>query len=314
MKNYLKVIAGSTNPGLAREICEYIDIQPGRIQIERGPNDNIKVKINENVREDDVFVIQTSAPPVNDSLVELLLIIDALKYASARRITAVLPYYPYVRSDKKDEPRISISARLVADLLRQAGADRILTMTLHSPQIVAFSRIPVDQLWATQLLCNHFQKTQDLKNAVVVSPDVGSADEASAYARELDLPLAIMDKRRHGDDEKAEILNVIGDIDGKDVLLFDDEVLTGGSMMEAVRLLRQRGARRIIAGCTHGVFSGQALQRIQESEVELFTTTNTIPLPVGKPTDKIEVLSVARLFGDAIKAIHHGESVSRLID
>ena len=197
------------------------------------------------MREDDVFVIQTSASPVNHHFVELLLLIDALKYASSSRITAVLPYYPYVRSDKKDEPRISISARLVADLLQAAGADRILTITLHSPQIVAFSRIPVDQLWATSLLCN-FMRMKDLSNAVVVSPDVGSADEASAYARRLGLPLAIMDKRRHADDEKTEIKNMIGDVEGRDALLFDDEVLTGGSMMESIQVLKERGARRIL--------------------------------------------------------------------
>ncbi len=312
MKNYLKIMSGSSNPGLAQEICDYLDTEPARLKIERSPNDNIKVKILQNVREDDVFVVQTSSPPVNDNLTELLLIIDALKYASARRITAVLPYYPYVRSDKKDEPRISISARLVADLLQAAGADRILTMTLHSPQIVAFSRIPVDQLWATRLICD-FMRTKDMSNAVVVSPDVGSADEASAYANRLDLPLAIMDKRRHDDDEKAEIQNIIGDIEGRDALLFDDEVLTGGSMMEAIRILKDRGVRRILAGCTHGIFSGNALERIEESPVEVFATTNTIPLSEGKPQRKIEVLSVARIFGDAIKAIHHGESVSRLI-
>ena len=223
------------------------------------PNDTIKVKIEENVREDDVFVIQTSAPPVNHHFVELLLLIDALKYASSRRITAVLPYYPYVRSDKKDEPRISISARLVADLLQAAGADRILTITLHSPQIVAFSRIPVDQLWATSLLCN-FMRMKDLSNAVVVSPDVGSADEASAYARRLGLPMAIMDKRRHADDEKAEIKNMIGEVEGRDALLFDDEVLTGGSMMESIQVLKERGVRRILAGCTHGVFFRASLR------------------------------------------------------
>ena len=314
MKNYLKIMAGSSNPQLATEICDYLDMPPGRLQIERGANDNIKVKIMENVREDDVFVIQTSASPVNDHFIELLLIIDALKYASARRITAVLPYYPYVRSDKKDEPRISISARLVADLLGTSGANRILTVTLHSPQIVAFSRIPVDQLWATDLICRHLLQTKDLREAVVVSPDVGSADEASFYAHKLDLPLAIMDKRRRGDDEKAVILNVIGDIEGKDALIFDDEVLTGGSMMEAIRLLKQKGARRIMAGCTHGVLSGKALERINSSAIETFVTTNTIPLPKGQPTKKIEVLSVARLIGDAIKAIHHGESVSRLVE
>jgi ribose-phosphate pyrophosphokinase len=313
MKDYLKIISGSSNPQLAREICDYLDIQPGRIKIERAPNDNIKVRIQENVREDDVFVVQTSSHPVNDNLLELLLIIDALKYSSARRVTAVLPYYPYVRSDKKDEPRISITARLVADLLETAGADRVLTMTLHSPQIVAFSRVPVDQLWATSLICNHF-RTKDLSRAVVVSPDVGSAGEASEYARNLDLPLAIMDKRRYADDEKATIQNVIGDIQGRDALLFDDEVLTGGSMIEAMKLLKDRGARRIMAGCTHGVFSGGALQKIDESPVETFVTTNTIPLPAGEPTRKIESISVARLIGDAIMAIHHGESVSRLLD
>ena len=312
MKNHLRIICGSSNQELGREICEYLDILPARLTIERTASDNIKVKIGENVREDDVFVIQTSCPPVNDNFVELLLLIDALKYASARRITAVLPYFPYVRSDKKDEPRISISARLVADLLEKAGADRILTMTLHSPQIAAFSKIPVDQLWATSLLCNHL-RTKDLSNAVVVSPDVGSADEASSYARRIDLPLAIMDKRRKGDDERAEILNIIGDIEGKDALLFDDEVLTGGSMMEAVKLLKEKGARRIMAGCTHGVFSGNALDRIHESTVETFVVTNTIPLQQAQPSPKIEVVSVARIFGDAIKAIHHGESVSRLL-
>ena len=313
MKNYLKLIAGSSNPELAGEISEYLDTPLGRISIDRSPNDNIKVKILENVREDDVFVVQTSCSPVNDHFIELLLIIDALKYASARRITAVLPYYPYVRSDKKDEPRISITARLAADLLETAGADRILTATLHSPQIVGFSRIPVDQLWATRLLCNHL-RGKDLRDSVVVSPDVGSADEASAYARRLDLPLAIMDKRRRGDDEEAEVLRIIGDIEGKDALLFDDEVLTGGSMMEAIKLLKQRGARRIWAGCTHGVFSGDALARIEASALETFVTTNTIPPPAKGRSSKIEVISVAGLFGDAIRAIYHGESVSRLLD
>jgi ribose-phosphate pyrophosphokinase len=312
MKNYLKILSGSSNPELAEEISNQLDISPTRRTIVRASNDNIKVKIEENVREADVFVVQTSSHPVNDHLIELLMLIDALKYASARRITAVLPYYPYVRSDKKDEPRISISARLVADLLQAAGADRILTITLHSPQIVAFSRIPVDQLWATGLICD-FMRRQNLGKAVVVSPDVGSADEAGTYARRLDLPLAIMDKRRHADDEKAEIQNIIGDIDGRDALLFDDEVLTGGSMMEAIRILKDKGARRILAGCTHGIFSGQALQQIDDSPVEVFATTNTIPLPKGKPREKIEVLSVARLLSDSIKAIHHGESVSRIV-
>ncbi|MBT3344806.1 MAG: ribose-phosphate pyrophosphokinase [Gemmatimonadetes bacterium] len=314
MKNYLKIMTGSSNPALAQEICNYLDCSLGRVGIERNANDNLKVKIDENVREDDVFVIQTSCSPVNDHFIELLLMIDALKYASARRVTAVLPYYPYVRSDKKDEPRISISARLVADLLETAGAHRILTMTLHSPQIAAFSRIPVDELWATNLICDHLRQTKDLSQATVVSPDVGSAAEAGYYARRLDLPLVIMDKRRHADDETAQVSNVIGDIEGRDALLFDDEVLTGGSMMEAIRLLNERGANSIMAGCTHSVFSGDAIERIEASAVETFVRTNTIPLPNGRNSSKLETISVARLFGDAIKAIHHGESVSRLLD
>ena len=314
MKDYLKIMSGSSNPELAGEICDYLDCPMGRLSVERTPNDNIKVRVDESVREDDVFVIQTSCSPVNDNFIELLMIIDALKYSSAGRITAVLPYYPYVRSDKKDEPRISISARLVADLLETAGAHRILTMTLHSPQIGAFSRVPVDQLWATNLICDHLLQTRDLERAVVVSPDVGSASEANYFARRLDLPLAIMDKRRHADDEEAEILTVIGDIDGRDALIFDDEVLTGGSMMEAIRLLKQRGAQRIMAGCTHGVFSGDAVDKIDASPVEVLVKTNTIPLPAGRTSAKIETISVAHLFGDAIKAIHNGESVSRLLD
>jgi len=313
MGGMLKVFSGQSNPALAAAVCREIGVELGRTECLRFSNENIKVKICENVRGCDVFFIQTSLPPVSEHLMELLIALDALRYASAGRITAVLPYYPYALADSKDEPRISITARLVADLLETAGASRILTVTLHKPQIAAFSRIPVDQLWATRLICDHL-RTKDLANAVVVSPDIGSAKEASIYAHRLDLPLAIMDKRRHGDDEKARIQTVIGDIDGRDALLFDDEVLTGGSMIEAMKVLKARGAQRILAGCTHGVFSGEALERIDASPVERFVTTNTLPLPPNRPTRKIDVLSVARLLGDAIKAIHHGESVSRLLD
>lgn len=310
-KNYPKVFSGSSHPELAQEICDHLDLELGKVTIKKFSNENLKVKIEENVRGDDVFVIQTSCPPVNDGLVELLILIDALKYASAARITAVLPYYPYVRSDKKDEPRISITARLVADLLETAGADRILTMNLHSPQIVGFSRIPVDQLLSTSITCDYFQR-KDLTNFVVVSPDVGRAKGAEVYARRLDLPMAIVDKRRYGDNESAKALYVIGEVEGKNLIIFDDEILTGGSMLESVRVLRERGAQRVLAGCTHGIFSGGAVERIDESALEELVVTNTIPQP--RPSPKITVLSVAGLFGEAIKAIHRGDSLSKLFD
>ncbi len=313
MDNHLKVFSGSSNPALAKEICDHVDVNPSRLTITRFSNENIKAKIEENVRGDDVYVVQTSCPPVNDNLVELLIIIDALKYASAGRITAVLPYYPYVRSDKKDEPRISITARLVADLLETAGADRILTMTLHAPQIVGFSRIPVDQLLATQLIADYFSR-RDLTDYIVVAPDVGSAKKVEVYARRLDLPMAIIDKRRYADDEKAVAKYMFGDVEGKNALLFDDEVLSGGTLLQAVHIIKEHGARRVFAGCVHGIFSGQAIPRIAESPIEEFVITNTIPHASSKLGPKFTVLSVAKMFGDAIKAIHQGDSVSKLFN
>ena len=313
MDNHLKIFTGSSNPDLAKEICEYVDVPQGRLTTTRFSNENIKVKIEENVRGDDVFVVQTSCPPVNDHLVELLIIIDALKYASAGRITAVLPYYPYVRSDKKDEPRISITARLVADLLETAGADRILTMTLHAPQIVGFSRVPVEQLLATPLISDYFSR-RDLSDYIVVAPDVGSAKKAEVYARRLDLPMAIIDKRRYADDEKAVAKYMFGDVEDKNALLFDDEILSGGTMLQAVHIIKGHGARRVFAGCVHGIFSGQAISRIGESPIEEFVITNTIPHSPDMLGGKFTVLSVAKMFGEAIKAIHQGDSVSKLFN
>ncbi len=313
MDNHLKIFSGSSNLALAKEICDHVDVNPGKLAIHRFSNENITVQIEENVRGDDVYVVQTSCPPVNDNLVELLIIIDALKYASAGRITAVLPYYPYVRSDKKDKPRISITARLVADLLETAGADRILTMTLHAPQIVGFSRIPVDQLLATPLIADYFSR-RDLTDYIVVAPDVGSAKKAEVYARRLDLPMAIIDKRRYADDEKAVAKYMFGDVEGKNALLFDDEILSGGTMLQAIHIIREHGARRVFAGCAHAIFSGQAIPRIIESPIEEFVTTNTIPHAPERLGSKFTILSVAKMFGDAIKAIHQGDSVSKLFN
>ncbi len=311
MKRRLKIFAGKSNVPLAKEICSCLSLELGMMSYTKFSNDNIKVRIEESVREDDVFVIQTGYPNVNEAFVELLIIIDALKYASAARITSVLPYYPYVRSDKKDEPRISITARLVSELLATAGSDRILTMDLHSPQIVGFSRIQVDQLTVSPLIVNHFRmKYKD--NLVVAAPDAGSAKMAEKYARIFEVPMVVMDKRRYSDNDKAEVLRVIGDVEGKDVLIVDDEVATGNSLIEAVKALKNFGAATLYAGCTHGVLSGHAVQNIIQSPLEEFVTSNTINHGWEEKPEKITVLSVCKLFADAIAAIHMGTSVSRL--
>lgn len=311
MLRKLRLFYGNSNPKLAKEICDNLHVDPGQIKIRKFSNDNIKVKIEENIRNDDVFVIQTAALPTNEHLVELLVIIDALKYASAGRITAVLPNYFYARSDKKDEPRISITARLITTLLEAAGADRILTMKLHSPQIMGFPRIPIDQLLATPILLDHYTK-KDLSNSVVAAPDVNSAKSSRVIARFLDLPLVVLDKERLGDREKVAMRNIIGDVKNKDVLIIDDEVLSGGSLYEAVMILRKKEARKLWAGCTHGFFTKEALSLLESSPVEEIVTTNTLPQEKNKNHTKLTVLSVGKMFADAIEAIHNGESVGAL--
>jgi ribose-phosphate pyrophosphokinase len=308
MYEHLKIFAGKSNPDLVDRICSQLGLEKGKLKIHRFSNENIKVKIEENVRDDDVFVIQTASPPVNDHFMEMLILVDALRYASAGRITAVMPYYFYSRSDKKDEPRISIAARLVADLVQAAGANRILTMKLHAPQIMGFPRIPIDQLLATELLVNYF-KNEDLSNAVVCAPDVGGAKGVRIVAKLLNLPLVILDKERVGDEEKVVIKNIIGNANGKDVLLIDDEILSGGSTLAAAEFLIGHGAKRIWAGCTHGFFSKNALPKFEGSPIEKIVTTNTLPNVSAK---KLKVLCVAELFAKSINAIHRGESVGAL--
>jgi ribose-phosphate pyrophosphokinase len=308
----LKVFAGASHPGLAQEICDCLGIPLGRAHTTRFSNENLKVKIEENVREHDVFFVQTAAPPLSEGIVELLLFLDALKHASARRVTAVLPYYPYARSDKKDEPRISITARLVADLLATAGADRVLTMDLHSPQIQGFFRAPADHLTAVPVLCDHLRKHEDLSNAVVVAADVGEAKDAGRYAKRLDLPIAFVDKRRTGDDEQARAVAVIGDVADKTCLLVDDEIATGGTIFEATDFLLSRGARRVIAAIVHPVLSGRASTRLEASALERLIVSNSIPIPSEKQSEKITTLSIAPLLATAITRIHDGRSVSEL--
>ena len=313
MGNQLKIFSGNANLPLAKAICRHAGIALGKCEIVKFSNENIKVKIAESVRGQDVFIIQPSCVPVNEGLMELLIMIDAAKHASAGRITAVVPYYPYVRSDKKDEPRISITARLVADLLETAGAGRIMTMNLHSPQIQGFFRIPVDHLLAGRLLCDYFEK-QGTENSVVVAPDAGSAKRAGLYAIRLGLPLAILDKRRADDSEKPAIENVIGNVKGKRALIFDDEIASGGSIIEVVNALERLGVREIQACCVHGVLSGRAVERLRNSSLSKLVTTDTVFIPEEKRFPKLEVISVAELFAKAILHTHEGESISNLYD
>ena len=313
MKDEMRVFSCSAHPALAEEICRELDVKPGGISIHTFSNDNIKVKILENVRESDVFVVQPSAAPVNKGLMEFLITIDALKHASAGRITAVTPLYPYARSDKKDEPRISITARLVADLLMAAGADRVLTMNLHAPQIAGFFRIPVDQLDARPLLTKHFEGVRSDQFAVV-APDAGATKWVSRIAGNLHVPLAIFDKRRAADDENAEVEHLIGDVRGKDVLVLDDEILSGGSMVSVVTALKRNGAKDVYCGCVHPLFSGDATDRLAKVGIKELAVTNTIPIPDEKMKPFIKVISVGPLFAQAIKRIHVGDSVSTLFE
>lgn len=312
MANDIKIIAGTSHPALAQDISNHLGVPLSATEIIRFGNENILFQSLENVRESDVFVIQTSCPPVSDFLVELLIIIDALKHASARRVTAVLPYFPYARSDKKDRPRISITARLMADLLETAGADRVLTMNLHSPQVGGFFRIPVDQLNATPVVCDRLRETTAMENSVLVAGDVSEAKDLGDYANRLNLPIAVVDKRRVDDSENAEAVALIGEVHGKNGLIIDDEIASGGTMIEAARFIGTHGATRIEAAAVHPVLSGNAIRRIEDSPIERLVVTDTIPLPEGTASDKIEVVSVAHLFADAIHAIHTGESVSAL--
>jgi ribose-phosphate pyrophosphokinase len=311
----MKVFSGSSHPGLANGIATHMGMPLGRLKVTRFSNENIKVKIEENVREADVFVIQSSCPPVSDHLMELLILIDALKFASAARITAVLPYFPYARSDKKDEARISITARLVADLLETAGADRVLTMTLHAPQILGFFRKPADQLLATPILSNYF-KSKDLSNTTVVATDAGAAKFAGHFAKRLSVPMAIIDKRRFDDSEKAQSVALIGDVKGRDAIIYDDEIATGGSIKEAARILRELGARSVRVGVTHPVFSGNALETLNSANLDELVVTDSIPVSPerAKAMPYLKVLSTAALFGDAILRIHGGRSISEMMD
>ena len=304
------IYAGNANRPLAGQICRYLRTELGKAEVFKFANDNIFVRVMENVREQDVFLVQPTSRPVNDSVMELLIMIDAFKRASAGRITAVIPYYAYGRSDKKDQPRVPITARLIADMLTVAGADRVLTMDLHQGQIQGFFSIPVDELTAVNILSRYI-RDKNLPDIVVVS-ELGFAKKARNFAEILQAPLAIVEKRRVGNQDKTELMNIIGEVAGRTAVIIDDEIDTGGSLLEAVGALVEEGASAIYSCATHGVFSPSSLERIQASPITEVIVTDTIPLPAQANRDRITVLSIAPLFGEAIKRIHRGESVGAL--
>jgi len=309
----LKVFSGTAHPALARSVCDYLGIPLGEAEVFEFSNENIFVRILENVRERDVFVIQPICSPVNKNLVELLIMLDAFRRASAGRITAVVPYYGYSRTDKKDQPRVPITARLIADLITTAGANRLLTVDLHAPQIQGFFTIPVDELTARSLLAQYFEE-KALDDLVVVATDIGISKVARDMAAKLRAPLAIIEKRRLGNVDATETLNVIGEVEGMRALTVDDEIDTAGSLVGVVNALVEHGVTEVYACCTHPVFSGSAIQRIATSPVKEVVVTDTIPVNDDKKLDKITVLSIASLIGEAIHRIHTGLSVGAMFE
>jgi ribose-phosphate pyrophosphokinase len=311
MSRELMIFSGNANPALAQEICAYLGVKLGEATVSSFSDGEIRVKIEENVRGADVFVVQSSCEPVNDSLMELLIMIDALKRSSANRITAVIPYFGYARQDRKDQPRVPISAKLVADLISTAGTDRVLTMDLHAGQIQGFFNVPVDHLYALPVLLDYITKKK-ISDLVIVSPDAGGVERARAFAKRLQASLAIIDKRREGPNQ-TQIMNIIGDIRGKSTLLLDDMIDTAGTIVQGAQACADKGAREVWTACTHAVLSGPALERLQNSCLTQVITTNTIPLRgKEKACPKIHQLSVAPLLGEAIRRIHEDESVSSL--
>ena len=306
----LKLLTGNANRPLAEEIGQSLRLPLSDAEVTRFSDGEVYVQINENVRGADVFVIQPTCPPVNDTLMELLIMIDALKRASARRITAVLPYYGYARQDRKVQPRVPISAKLVADLLEAAGIDRLLALDLHAGQIQGFFKVPVDHLFANPIIIDYLGK-KDLREPVIVAPDAGGVERARAIAKRLNASLAIIDKRREGPNS-AVAMHLIGDVRGRDTVVIDDMIDTAGTLIQAVGALAREGARRILACGVHPVLSGPAVDRITTSPLEEVVVTNSIPVPAGKRTGRVTVLTVAPLLGEAIRRIHDEESVSTL--
>jgi ribose-phosphate pyrophosphokinase len=309
----LKIFTGRAHPGLAREISDRLDVPLGRASLYSFSDGENYVQIDENVRGADVFVLQPTSPPVNDNLMELLIMLDAFKRSSARRVTAVLPYYGYARQDRKDKPRVPITSKLVADLITAAGADRVLTLDLHASQIQGFFNIPVDHLFAAPVIVNHLKKIEQ-PDLTIVSPDAGGVERARAYAKRLGASLAIIDKRRTGANQ-TEVMNIIGDVEGRNVFVVDDIIDTAGTLIHTTEALLKQGAKSISASCTHAVLSGPAIERINNSRLGQVITTNSMPTAdKEQECSKLKTLSIADLLAEAINRIHNEDSVSSLFD
>ena len=309
----LKVFSGNSHPKLANDICEYLGVPLGQCDVFKFSNDNTFVSFKENIRERDVFLVQSFCSPVNDHIMELLVMIDAAKRASSGRITAVIPHYSYGRSDKKDQPRVPITARLVANLLTVAGADRVLTVDLHAGQIQGFFNIPVDELTAVQLLASHFTKDEQ-KVEVASATDAGDVKRTRDTGRFLNVPISIVEKHRLGNQDRVEALSLIGEVKGKTALIVDDEIGTGGTVVATAEALKQYGASKIYCAVTHPVLSGTASAQLEESDITKILVTDTLPLTGDKLIDKMEVLSVAPMLGEAIHRIHSGLSVGAMFE
>lgn len=310
----LKIFSGRSHPALTNEICHHLGAEPGRIALYSFSDGETYVQIDENVRGADVFIIQPTCPPsVNDHLMELLIMLDAFKRSSAKRITAVIPYYGYARQDRKDKPRVPITAKLAADLISAAGADRVLTLDLHAAQIQGFFDIPVDHLFAAPVMVGHL-KTLELEDLTIVSPDAGGVERARAYAKRLGASLAIIDKRRFATNQ-TEVMNIIGEVEGRNVFVVDDIIDTAGTLIHSAQALLDKGAKSISAACTHAVLSGPAIQRINSSQLATVITTNSIPTEDKEAEcSKLKTLSIANLLAEAIKRIHSEDSVSSLFE
>ena len=313
MKHGLQIFACNASRELAGEICQRLGLRLGQLDISRFSNDNLRVQVQENVRERDVYVVQSFTEPVSEHIMELMITLDAMRSASAQRITAVIPYYSYARSDKKDAPRISITGRLIADLLQTAGANRVLTMDLHADQVHGFFSVPVDHLTAVSLIAEHFRNRHDLSNMVAVATDAGGAKRTGRFSEKLGIPMAIIDKRRVSDTAVKQGA-VVGEVAGRDVVIFEDEIATAGTLVSSVDTLKAAGARSIHAAATHGVLCGPAIERLRAAAIDSVVVTNTVALPEDKRLDKLTVLNVAPLFAAAIERIHSGQSVGALFE
>lgn len=311
--NQIKVFACPTAEEFTKEVCESLGLPMGEVECYKFANDNNFVQYKETVREQDIYLIQTTQPPVNERIMELLIMVDAAKRASAGRINVVLPYFIYSRSDKKDQPRVPVTARLLAELLEAAGVDRVITCDLHNPAIQAYFNIPCDRLTGQHLLQFYFD-AKNIENKVVIATDAGSSKKAYKYSTYFKCPMALIDKRRAGNDDKAVAANIIGEVKDQTALIFDDEVSTAGTMVEAARILKENGAKEIYAACTHGILCGPAIDRIQNSPIKELVITNTVPLTEEKQIEKIKVLSIAPLFAEAIKRINEAKPLGDLFE